>query len=121
MSSETSATRILDAALTLISARGGADVTMAEIGKAAGLSRQAVYLHFEDRADLMLSLVRYVHENFGIAEETRAIDAAPTGVAALRQWVSLQARLNPAIWPVARAIQVVRRTDEAAEQGWQDR
>lgn len=121
MSSENSTTRILDAALTLITTRGGADVTMAEIAKAAGMSRQAVYLHFADRADLMLALVRHVHETFGVAEETREIGKATTGLAAMRKWVSLQARLNPVIWPVARAIEMVRRTDEVAEQGWQDR
>ena len=35
--------------------------------------------------------------------------------------VSLQARLNPAVWAVARALDAVRRTDAAAERAWQDR
>jgi len=101
--------------------RQGADVTMAEIAKAAGMSRQAVYLHFADRADLLLALVRHTHEKFGVAQEIRKVEEAPTGIAAMREWVSLQVRLNPVIWPVARALEVVRRTDEAAERGWQDR
>lgn len=35
--------------------------------------------------------------------------------------VASQARSNPAIWAVARAVDAVRRTDEAAERSWQDR
>ena len=121
MSSSNSNTRILDAALALIQRRKGADVSMAEIAKAARLSRQAVYLHFADRADLMLALVRYAHEKLGAAEQLSKLEQAPNGVAAMNLFVSLQARTNPSIWPVARSLEVVRRTDEAAERGWQDR
>jgi AcrR family transcriptional regulator len=121
MSSTNSTVRILDAALALITRRKGADVSMAEIAKAAHVSRQAVYLHFADRADLMLALVRYAHEKLGAAEQLLELEQAANGVAAMKLWVSLQARTNPRIWSVARSLEVVRRTDEAAEQGWQDR
>jgi AcrR family transcriptional regulator len=121
MSSANSNVRILDAALVLITRRKGADVSMAEIAKAARLSRQAVYLHFADRADLMLALVRYAHEKLGAAEQLLKLEQAANGVAAMKLWVSLQAHTNPRIWSVARSLEVVRRTDEAAEQGWQDR
>jgi AcrR family transcriptional regulator len=121
MSSANSNIRILNAALALIERRKGADVSMAEIAKAARVSRQAVYLHFADRADLMLALVRYAHEKLGIAEQVIKLEQAANGVAAMKVWVSLQARNNPSVWPVARSLEVVRRTDAAAEQGWQDR
>ncbi len=51
-------TRILEAALSLITKRGSGDVTMGEIPKAARVSRPAVYLHFADRAELLVALVR---------------------------------------------------------------
>jgi AcrR family transcriptional regulator len=121
MSTTNSRTRILDAALALITRRKGADVSMSEIAKAARVSRQGVYLHFADRATLMLALVRHAHEKYGVAEEVRKIGEAPTGVAAMCEWVSLQTRMNPSIWFVARALEIVRRTDAAAERGWQDR
>jgi len=121
MSSTNSQARILDAALALITRRKGADVSMAEIAKAAHLSRQAVYLHFADRADLMLALVQYGHEKLGVAERLRKLEQAASGVAAMKLLVSLQASTHPSIWPVARSLEVVRRTDEAAERGWQDR
>ncbi len=121
MSSPSSKTRILDSALSLIVRRGGADVTMAAIAKAARVSRQAVYLHFADRADLLVALVRHLDEKRGIPEEIRKIEQAPTGLDAVRMMVSLQARLNPALWAPARAVEAVRRRDLAAERSWQDR
>jgi AcrR family transcriptional regulator len=113
--------RILEAALSLITKRGGADVTMAEIARAARLSRQAVYLHFSDRANLLVALVRYVDEKRGLAKEIRAIIEAPSGAAAIRAMASLQARMNPGVWAAARSVDAVRRTDAAAERSWQDR
>ncbi len=113
--------RILEAALALIARRGDARVTMAQIAKAARVSRQAVYLHFADRADLMVALARHVDHKRGLAEEIQRVNSAPTARAALSAMVALQARTNPDIWAVARAVDAVRRTDDAAERSWQDR
>jgi AcrR family transcriptional regulator len=113
--------RILDAALSLIAKRGEAGVTMAQIAKAARVSRQAVYLNFVDRADLLLALVRYVDERRGLAQELKKIESAPTALEAMCEAVALQARMNPGVWAIARALDAVRRTDDAAEKGWQDR
>ena len=121
LSSRNSRERILDAARGLFEARGHAGVSMAEIAAAAGVSRQAVYLHFADRAALMLALVEHVDQSRSLASELRKLWEAPDAITALRGGVSLQARLNPQIWAVARALDAVRRTDEAAEKGWQDR
>lgn len=121
VSSKESTDRILDAALALITRRKGADVTMVEIAKAARLSRQGVYLHFANRTDLMLALVRHAHEKLGAAKRLRKLHESRTGLAALRAWVSLQAQMNPKVWPVARSLEIVRRSDRAAEGGWQDR
>jgi AcrR family transcriptional regulator len=113
--------RILDATLALIGRRGGADVKMAEVARAARVSRQALYLHFADRAALFTALVRHADEQRGLPEAIQRIVDAPSGVAALLEMVALQARLNPGIWPVTRAFEAVRRRDAAAERSWQDR
>ena len=94
---------------------------MAEIGRAARVSRQAVYLHFADRADLMLALVQHVDEKRNLEAGLRRVQGAPNALAAIREMVALQARSNPGVWAVARALDAVRRTDAAAERGWQDR
>jgi AcrR family transcriptional regulator len=113
--------RILEAAIALLIKRGGADVSMAEIGREANVSRQAVYLHFADRGDLFVALVQYVDEKRGLAGELEHIRNAPSGAAAIRAMASLQARTNAGIWPLARATDAVRRNDPAVEGAWQDR
>ena len=113
--------RILDAALALIVKSGAADVTMAEIAKAARISRQALYLHFSDRATLLLALVEYVDQRRGLDAAIQRLVAAPDGTAAIREVVALQARMNPGVWGVARAVDAVRRRDKAAQRSWQDR
>jgi AcrR family transcriptional regulator len=122
MSRADSRVRVLDAALRLIRKRGHATVTMAQIAKAARLSRQAVYLHFADRAELMAALARHVHESLGLpAAIQRMMTDAPTGIRLIEADVAMQARFNPAVWAVARAVDAVRRTDAAAARAWQER
>lgn len=113
--------KILEAALALVTKRGGADVSMEQVARAARMSRQAVYLHFADRSALFLALVRYSDERRGLNEEIKHIENAPTGLEAMRRMVSLQARKNNEIWAAARALDAVRRTDRAVEKSWQDR
>src|ERR1700736_3045516 len=113
--------RILEAALALITKRGGADVTMAQIARSARMSRQAVYLHFADRGELFVAMVRYTDEKRGLEAEIQKITEAPSGVEAMRRMVSLQARTNHEIWAPARTLEAARRTDAAVERSWQDR
>jgi AcrR family transcriptional regulator len=61
--------RILVAALDLITRHGGADVSLADLARAAHVSRQALYLHFTDRSALLVALVRH-------ADERRELPAA---------------------------------------------
>jgi AcrR family transcriptional regulator len=122
MSSAGSRARVLDAALKLLRRHGHATVTMAQIAKAARLSRQAVYLHFADRAELMAALARHVHESLGLpAAIQRMMTNAQTGIGLIEADVSMQARYNPEVWAVARAVDAVRRTDAAAARAWQER
>lgn len=113
--------RILAAAVNLIQQKGGADVTMAEIAKAAGLSRQAVYLHFEDREALLLSLARYADDRRGLDSEVARVLQSSTGIEAISRYIDLLTRTNDGIWVLARAADAVRRTDPAVENTWQDR
>jgi AcrR family transcriptional regulator len=121
MSSSGARDRVLDAALKLIRRRGDASVTMAQIARAARLSRQAVYLHFADRADLMVALAGHVNKRLGLPARIQRVMNTPTGIGMLEAFVSMQAQGNPAVWAVARAIDAVRRTDAAAERAWQSR
>jgi AcrR family transcriptional regulator len=112
--------RILDCALELTEKHGTAP-TMAAVARAVGISRQALYLHFPDRAQLMLALVAHVDEKeqlqAGIAAVTQAADAA----GAIRAWAHVQTWHNPKIAALARALDETRHADPAAAAAWADR
>ena len=110
--------RIFEAAWNLIVVRGEAGFTMAHIAKKAKISRQALYLHFADRAQLLDALVRYADEKRGLTSAIQHIVDAPTAREALGRMVSLQALQNPRIWAIALAFEAVRRTDKAAQRSW---
>ena len=113
--------RILEAALTRLRADPGAGLTMAEIGAQAGVSRQAVYLHFADRTALLMALSQYVDERRGLAAKLAALASAPSARAAVAALVALGAEVNPGLWPVWRLFDNLRPGDPAVEAAWQER
>ncbi|WEJ97882.1 MAG: TetR/AcrR family transcriptional regulator [Candidatus Sphingomonas phytovorans] len=116
----TTRSRILQATLALIR-RGAAPLTMSGIAKEAGLSRQALYLIFADRADLFIAVLRYVDGQRGLVQEQAKIRAAPSGIDGLLAIIDRQARWNPDYKPLADTFDLLRRQDPAAQQAWQDR
>jgi len=111
--------QILEAALARLRANQGASLTMAEVAAQAGVSRQAVYLHFADRTALLTALVRHVDE--GRAAKVAALATAPSARAAVAAMVALGASDNPGLWPVVRIFDGLRQGDAVVEAVWQDR
>ena len=60
--------RILKAALTLLEASQGKGVRMTDIAKRAGITRQALYLHFSTRAELLIATTHYLDALKGCKE-----------------------------------------------------
>jgi AcrR family transcriptional regulator len=89
--------RILDAAFCC--AEEGPDFTMADVARAAGLSRQAIYLHFPDRKTLLIALALRAKEEHPMPK----VDAAPSARTALGAMVARFAEIYPKVWPVVRA------------------
>jgi AcrR family transcriptional regulator len=112
--------RILGAARELIEHNGGTP-NMSELARAVGISRQALYLHFPDRAALLLALVAYVDEREDLAAAMAAVQAAPGAASQIRAWAEVQSWRNPRIAPFARALDQARHTDLAASAAWRDR
>ena len=113
--------RICEAALRLIVKRGGADIPLADVAKTARVSRQALYLHFKDRAALFLAVAQHADDKRGLPEAIRRLQQAPTGIDALRFMAAARATMNPEIWPLARVLDSVRRKDPAAKTILQNR
>jgi AcrR family transcriptional regulator len=113
--------RILDAAKALLEANPGAPISMAAVATRAGVSRQALYLHFADRTSLFLEVSRVLDASLRTPARQRRVDEAPTARAALREAVALQAWLKPRLKGVANALDVLRRSDPAADAAWKER
>jgi AcrR family transcriptional regulator len=119
--SEKTRTRILEAAWRLTEERRGQGVRMRDIAEAAGVSRQAVYLHFGSRAELMVDTVRYGDEVLGRDERLGRYRASTTGVELLDAYVAFWGNYIPEIYGIAKALLEARETDEAAAAAWDDR
>ena len=113
--------RILEAARTLVEAQPEAAPSMSEVARATGISRQALYLHFPDRAALLLAVVEHVDGREGLAAEIAAVEAAADGPSHVGAWVGMQARRNPRIASLARALDQSRHGDDPATAAWRDR
>jgi AcrR family transcriptional regulator len=113
--------RILDAARGLVEARPTAVPSMSDVARATGISRQALYLHFPDRSALLLAVVEHVDDREGLEAGIAAVEAAADGPAQVRAWVDMQARRNPSIASLARAIDQSRHRDDPTTDAWRDR
>lgn len=122
MSSEESETRrrILNATWKLLEDRQGQGVRMSDIAKGAGISRQAVYLHFESRTDLLIATTKYVDEVKGLDERLKRFETATTGEGRLDALVEIWGNYIPEIYGIAKALLTTRETDEAAAAAWDD-
>jgi AcrR family transcriptional regulator len=123
MSNKKEATRIriLDSALKMLRERGPGAVTMADVAEQAGLTRQAVYVHFGSRTALMLALVDHIDAVSGLQEFLGPVRSAASGRDALDASLRMIARYSPRIHDVATAIDLARHTDEDAAAAWADR
>ena len=82
--------RILDTALGIVRGNGGTSLTMGEVASQARLSRQAVYLHFQDRAALLVAMALHAGEARNLPTKFAAIAGAPSARAASRNIGSLR-------------------------------
>jgi AcrR family transcriptional regulator len=121
MSSENLSTRhrILAAALSLLEA--GKEASMADIAKAAGISRQAVYLHFPSRADLLIAATRYLDELKDSDERLKASRSARTGLARLDAFIEAWGNYIPEVYGVGKALLAIYERDAAAAAAWDGR
>src|SRR5260221_14411202 len=102
---------ILEAARGLLEERGFYGVGLEEVARAAGVSRQAVYLQFGSKGRLLLDLFKYVGRVEGVPGFVERIKSAPDAVAMLAALVRFHARFTPRIHRLAVVLDTARRTD----------
>ncbi len=123
MSSENVETRarILDATVRVLEKHGGRGVRMGDIAKVAGISRQAVYLHFASRAELLVAATKHLDEVLELDRRLARSRAATSGVERLELYIDFWGHYIPEIYGVAKALLLAQDTDEAAAAAWDDR
>lgn len=114
-------TRIMETTRRLIEASRGESVRLQDIAQAAGVSRQAIYLHFGSRAGLMVATVQYIDEAAGFVERTRHIRDEEDSLARVDLFLDFWAEYVPTIYGLAKQLLLLRATDEGAAAAWQDR
>lgn len=113
--------RILDAAAALLEHDREKAVRMSDFAKAAGISRQALYLHFSTRAELLIATTRHVDRRNDVDALLAPSRAATTGRDRLALFIEAWGRYIPLIYGVGRALIAMRDSDEAAAAAWADR
>jgi len=113
--------RILRAALELLESGQGEGVRMSDIAKRAGITRQALYLYFGTRADLLVAITRYLDEIKRTEERLGPSRAAQTGTERLDAFIEAWGGYIPEIYGVAKALLAMKDTDAAAAKAWKQR
>ncbi|MCU4653962.1 TetR/AcrR family transcriptional regulator [Roseibacterium sp. SDUM158016] len=119
--SEDTRARILDVTLNLLESGAPERTRMSDIAKAAGLSRQAVYLHFPNRADLLIAATKRLDEKVDIDATLAESRAATTGAERLPAFIAAWGGHIPVIYPVGRALMAMMATDAEARAAWENR
>lgn len=99
----------------------GEPFSLGEIAREAGVSRQALYLHFESRAALAVAVAQFVDESFGLAEAVAPVKAAASGPELLHAYARFVAKYNDRIQRVVRMADALRQTDGEMAAPWKDR
>jgi AcrR family transcriptional regulator len=113
-------TRILKAATKLLRKDPGA-VRMEDVARAADVSRQALYLHFENRTALLVAATAHLDDELGFQERIQPILQAKTGSQALERMAEFLGSYLPIVQPLIDAFTVGRTTDPAVQAAFVDR
>ena len=123
MSSESLETRdrILEAAWALLEKNQGKGVRMADIAREAGITRQALYLHFKKRSELLIAVTRYVDAVKNVDERLISSRTAKTGIERLNAYIEAWGNYIPEIYGIGKALLAMKDIDEDAAMAWEDR
>ena len=112
--------RILEATWHLMETQQGKGVTMSAIAKEAGISRQALYLHFDSRIKMIIATVNYVDEVKGLNERLKEFQIETTGIKLLEASIDVWGNYIPEIYGIAKAMLNTRNSDEATNIAWNE-
>jgi len=113
--------KILTAAWKLLEAAQGSEVRMTDIAKEAGVSRQALYLHFPARSDLLVATTHHIDDVKKVDARLARSRSAKTGPERLDAFIEAWGNYIPEIYGIGKALMMMKDTDDAAKSAWDDR
>jgi AcrR family transcriptional regulator len=113
--------QILDAGLEILKGDAPEQLSMAAVAARAGVSRQALYLHFASRGDLVIATVNHANERLGLAERAAQIDRARTGHRALELYVTVIVWQTVRLGSAIRAVNRLVERDQELAAKWAER
>lgn len=117
----TTRTRILDATRDLLDSSPGTAARMSDIAKRAGVSRQALYLHFPNRTELFIATTKQQDEALGLNAALAAGLCSGPGHDRLSALIEIWGSYIPQIFGMAKTLMILKETDEEAARAWTDR
>ena len=122
MSSDQSDTkiRILDTTWKLLES-GDKAVRMSDIAKAVGISRQALYLHYPNRADLLVATTRHIDSVKDVDARLARSRSARSGIERLHAFIEAWGGYIPEIHGISVALRAMRESDQEAADAWDNR
>lgn len=120
--SERTRTAILAAAWQLFDDAGSPAVRMQDVADAAGVTRQTVYFHFDNRANLLVEVARYIDETVeGLPDRAAPVWDSNSGRQAVGRFVELVADYYPTILDIMNEVHSARTSDPDVDAAWRDR
>lgn len=113
--------KILQASAELLVDQQGNGVRMGDIAKRTGVSRQAVYLHFATRTELLIATTKFIDEQLQVDKRLEPSRQAKTGSERLNLYIEAWGNYIPEIYGVAKALMNAQDSDEAADAAWKER
>ena len=112
--------RILNCTWNLLESRDK-KVRMSDIAKEVGISRQALYLHFPTRAELLIATTRHIDSVKNVDARLADSRAATSGRDRLASFIGAWGGYIPEIHGLSVALRSMRDSDAEAAAAWDDR
>ncbi len=110
-------TQILEAARAVFEERGYYDAGLGAVAKEAGVSRQAIYLHFPSKAELLTALHLHIFAtDVAPAIERHPITGAVSALDALDTMIAVDVDVVSKVWRIHEALQMARRQHQEVEE-----
>ena len=120
MSSAQTKIRILETTWKVLETRIDKN-RMSDIAKAVGISRQALYLHYPTRAELLIATTKHIDTVKKVDQRLELSRAAGSGLERLHFFIKAWGGYIPEIHGMSVALRNMRENDKAAAEAWDER